>query len=253
MGTRIYLTGRVCLEVDGDIVAEERQFRGRQGRLVFGYLALNRTRPVTREELARIVWPGEMALAWEAALSSLMSRLRRVLGADRLVDEGVSLSGRFGQYQLHLPTHAWADIEAGASAIDEAEGALRAGEYHRLLGPATVAANIARRPFLSGVEGDWVESLRRRQERQLIRALDCFSEMWLHSEEPGLAVESATEAIGLDSLRERSHGLLMRAYAMDGNRAEAVTTYHRLRGLLASELGTDPSSETEELYLKLLG
>ena len=39
MGVRIYLAGKVAIEVDGKIVVEERQFRGKQGRLVFAYLA----------------------------------------------------------------------------------------------------------------------------------------------------------------------------------------------------------------------
>jgi len=104
----------------------------------------------------------------------------------------VALSRGFGQYQLHLPVDTWVDLEAAASAIDEAEGALRAGYPGRILGPATVAATIAGRPFLSGVEGEWVESQRRKLERQLLRALDCLSSMWLDNKEPALAVETAT-------------------------------------------------------------
>lgn len=50
-----------------------------------------------------------------------------------------------------------------------------------------------------------------------------------------------------------SHRLLMQAHASDGNPAQAVKAYYRLQRLLTDELGTDPSSETEALYLKLLG
>lgn len=50
-----------------------------------------------------------------------------------------------------------------------------------------------------------------------------------------------------------SHRLLMQANASDGNPAQAVKAYNRLQQLLTDELGTDPSSETEALYLKLLG
>jgi DNA-binding SARP family transcriptional activator len=44
----------------------------------------------------------------------------------------------------------------------------------------------------------------------------------------------------------------MQAYAANGNRAEALKTYHRLRTLLADELGTSPGPDTEALYLELL-
>ncbi len=253
MGIRIYLAGRVAVEVDGRIVVDESHFRGRQGRLVFAYLVCERTRPVSREELARIVWPRETALAWEVALSALMSRLHRHLSADDLRCRGVSLARGFGQYRLILPADVWIDLEAATTAIDEAEGALRAGRPQMILGPATVAANISRRPFCSDVEGEWVESQRRKLERQLLRSLECLSEMWLSEGEPGLAEETSTQAMEIDPFRETSYQLLMRAYMAGGNRAKALMLYEHLRRLLTEELGADPSSETQMVYLRLLG
>ena len=61
MSIRIYLTGRVALEADGVVVLDERRFRGRQGRLVFAYMVCHRTRAVSREELAILLWPEEMS------------------------------------------------------------------------------------------------------------------------------------------------------------------------------------------------
>ena len=52
MSIRIYLAGRIALEVDGEVTLNERRFRGKQGRLVFAYLVSEKTRPVSREELA---------------------------------------------------------------------------------------------------------------------------------------------------------------------------------------------------------
>ena len=151
-----------------------------------------------------------------------------------------------------LPADTWVDFEAGATVIDEAEGALRAGDPMRLLGPATAAVNVARRPFLAGIEGDWVESQRRRQERVRLRALDCISQMWLAGNEPQLAVEAATEAIELDPFREASYQFLMRAYGAAGNSARGLRVYRRLRELLQEELGTGSSPETDSVYKQLL-
>ena len=151
-----------------------------------------------------------------------------------------------------LPVDAWIDLEAGA-AIDAAEGALRNGDSKRVLAPATIAVTIARRPFLAGLGGEWVDSQRRKLERQLVRALDCLSQMWLSAGEPALAVETALEAVTRDPFRESSHQLLMRSYVAIGNPSEAVMVYHGLRELLSEELGTDPSDDTEALYVELLG
>ena len=253
MSIRIYLTGRVAIEVDGKVVVDERRLRGRQGRLLFAYIVCERTRPVSKEELAAVVWPGDLSISWEGALSALVSRLATVLSSSPLKAQGVRLSRGYGQYQLHLPADAWIDIEAGLSALVRAEAALRKGQPGSLLGAATVAATIARRPFLTGVDGYWAESQRSRLSRQLLRALDCLYEQQVARGELALAVETAIEAITLDPYRERAHLQLMRAYDVTGNRAKAVDVYHRLRVLLAEELGTEPSPETGDLYLELLG
>ena len=252
MSIRFYLTGRICLEVDGRVIVDERQLRGRQGRLAFAYLAAERARSIPREELAKVLWPDHMAPSWEMSLSALISKLRSALSVEPLRSRGVALVSDSGRYQLILPHDGWTDIAAATSAVDEAEGVLRFGQPKRILGPATVAVNICRRPFLPGVEGNWVDAQRRKLERQLIRALDCLSQMGLALDEPSLAIETAIEAIELDPYRERSYQLLMRAYLEGGNAAEALSVYHRLRRILQDELATSPSAETEALYLKML-
>lgn len=251
MGVRIYLTARVAMEVEGEVVLDERQFRGRQGRVAFAYLAFERARPVTRDELVAVLWPEDPPPVLDVALSAVISRIRRLLAADPLRARGVYLSGGLGQYQLLLPADTWVDVEAGASAIDVAEAATRVGESARVLGPAAVAAAIARRPFLPGVEGEWVDSQRRRLERQLLRALDCLARMWLATGEPGLAVENATEAISADPFRESSH-LSLRAHVASGNPAQAVQVYRRLQQVLDQELGTRPSTAIEAFYQELV-
>ena len=144
------------------------------------------------------------------------------------------------------------DVDSCGTEVDHAEGALRGDEPQRVLGPATVAVNISRRPFLPGIEGVWADSQRRRLERVPLRALDCLSKMWLAKGQAQLAVETATEAIELDPYRESSYQLLMRAHILGGNRANAYHVYHRVRKLLDDELGTGPSPETQAMYGELL-
>ena len=119
-------------------------------------------------------------------------------------------------------------------------------------GHASVVHAIANRPFLSGDDGEWVEAQRRTLERQFLRALDCLSQIWLSTGQPTLAVETAMRALESDPYRERSWQFLIRAHVACGNKADAIRAFHRLRQLLADELGTDPSAETEALFLELL-
>ena len=115
-----------------------------------------------------------------------------------------------------------------------------------------MAAIIARRPFLPGEEGPWVDRQRAKLHAQLVRALDCLSDVWSANGEFALAVEVATEALTLEPFRETGWTRLMRAHAATGNRAEALRAYEQCRTLLTKELGTEPSPETEAVYLELL-
>src|SRR3954463_9375722 len=81
--TRIELCGRLLVEIDGEGL--QGALPGRQGKLLFAYLVLNRARPVRRDELVGPLWPKNGPPEPAAALPSPpLSRLRKALGPGRL-------------------------------------------------------------------------------------------------------------------------------------------------------------------------
>src|SRR4029453_15030547 len=78
----IQLRGEVRLEVDGSRV--EGRLPGRLGRALLAFLVLNRHRSVTRDELMVALWPASVPRDPAATLSTLLSGLRRALGAEVL-------------------------------------------------------------------------------------------------------------------------------------------------------------------------
>jgi SARP family transcriptional regulator, regulator of embCAB operon len=86
----------------------------------------------------------------------------------------------------------------------------------------------------------------------LVRAHEWLSEPSIWHTEPEYAVRHATQAVNLEPFCETSYQLLMRAYAVVGNRAEALRAYERFRKLLSEELGVSPSVQTEAVYLDIL-
>jgi DNA-binding SARP family transcriptional activator len=253
MSVRVYLTGRVSMENEGELLLREQDYRGRQERIAFAYLVAERLRPVTRNELAGVLWPREEPPAWQASLSAVVSRLRSLFARPAVAALPASISKGFGQYRVFLPSDTWVDLEAATNAIDAAEQALRAGRPRDAFGPATVAASIARRPFLSGDADGWVAVERERLSRVRVRAQECLAQVWLDAGEAALAVEAASDALLVDPLCESSHRLLMRAHHAAGNPARGVDVYQRLRQALGGQLGTDPARETQAVYLELLG
>lgn len=250
MPVRVYVTGRVRIESAGTLV-DEPHFPARQGRTLFAYLICHRQRPVTRAELADILWPGTLPDAWEIALNSLISKLRTLL--KRVGPPStLSIGSAYGTCVLHAD-EVWIDREAAAAAIDEAEGLMHAQRWKEAWGPGNVAAITARQPFLAGEEGEWIDRERARQHAILLRALDCLSEIWLLNGEPALALATVRESVALEPFREAGYRRLMRVHVALGNRAEALRVYEGCRVLLADELNAEPSPETQAVYNEVRG
>ena len=243
---KVFLTGRVAAEANGRVLDEAR-FPGRQGRLLFAYLVAARSRPVPRDELADAIWGESPPASWEKALTVIASKLRGLVAED-----GVTLTNAFGCYRLDLPEGTWVDLFAAASGAQDAEEALAAGELDQARAAAESAEALARRPFLSGEDGTWVEQKRRDLADIRERALSVLADACLRSGAGPEAAKWAEELIALSPFREAGYRRLMEAHVVAGNRAEALQVYERCRLLLAEELGAYPSPETDSIYRQLL-
>src|SRR5262249_12866730 len=143
LNVRISLTDRLALEANGSRLDEQR-FPGRQGRIVFAYLAAQKGRPVPRDELAEVLWGDELPATWDKALRVLMTKLRALL-EESGVDGSSVLTSAFGCYQLNLPADAWIDVDAAAHAVERGEAALAAHDLDEARAQASAAAELARR------------------------------------------------------------------------------------------------------------
>jgi SARP family transcriptional regulator, regulator of embCAB operon len=248
---RVYLAGEVQVE-HGQRLLRESELPSRQGRLAFAYLVAERERAVSQSELAELLWPDGAPPSWTVAVSAIVSKLRSRLAAVGLARSEVLVQA-LGCYQLRLPSGAWVDVEAAASALHQAEGALLANDAMAAYGPALIATVISRRPFLLGEDSPWVERRRAGLAAMLVRGLECLCRASAANGEPELALTHAREVVRLEPFRESGYRLLMSVLGARGERAEAVRVYEQCRILLAEELGVSPSSETAALHRQLLG
>jgi SARP family transcriptional regulator, regulator of embCAB operon len=236
--------------VNGATLGEQR-FPGRQGRIVFAYLAAQNGRAVPRDELGLILWGDELPATWEKALRVLMTKLRALL-EECGIEGSTALTSAFGCYKLTLPAGAWIDVDAAVDSVVQADEALAAGELGEAQAHATVAAALARRTFLPGEAGPWVEERRRDLRHVLVRALECLRDASLGGGEFADSARYAEEVVELEPFRESSYQQLMRAQVAAGNPAEALRVYERCRRFLADELGAYPSPQIESVYREAL-
>jgi SARP family transcriptional regulator, regulator of embCAB operon len=243
-GTRIQLCGRFVARVAGRRIDHE--LPGRQGRLLFAYLAVNRDRVASRDELAEALWPRGLPSAPDLALSALLSKLRRLLPAG-------ALEGR-STIRLELGRHARVDVEAARDAIHRAEVLIAARDWYAAVGPTLVAHNISQRRFLPGEEGEWIERLRQELAEIQVRAVECTARrsLGIGGAEVAVAERTARRLIDLSPYRESGYAMLMEAFERQGNLAEALRVYERLRGLLREELGAAPSPAVQQVHRRLL-
>jgi SARP family transcriptional regulator, regulator of embCAB operon len=244
-GTRIQLCGRLVVRLEGGRV--ENQLPGAKGRLLFGYLVLGRARRMPRDELLTAVYGDEASPEQSASLSVLLSKLRAVVGS------GV-LTGR-SELELVMARDAFVDIEAAAEGIHRAETHAARGEWAEAWGPAGVAYHVSSRPLLQGHDARWLDEWRRRLEDIRLRGLECLAMARLELGGPALmqAEGCARQLIELAPYRETGHRILMEALERQGNVAEALRAYERLRVLLRDELGVEPSASVQRVYRRLLG
>ena len=240
---RIQLCGSLAIERDGQRL--DPLLPGRQGRLLFTYLVVNRHRQIPRDELAEALWREPDTAAIDTRLNPLLSKLRRVFGAD-------TVDGR-STIRLCLPD-AWVDLEAAAEAIHRAESSIAQQEWARAWGPALTALFVAECGFLPGEDARWVDEIRHQLTVLRLRALECYATagLGLGRTELDAAVRAGRQLIRLAPFRESGYRYLMQALAAQDNLAEAINVYGDLTQCLRDQLGVSPSPATRAVYEQLL-
>jgi DNA-binding SARP family transcriptional activator len=232
---RIQICGSLAIEHDGQRV--EARLPGRQGRLLFTYLVVNRHRQVSRDELAEALWREPDPAAVDTRLNPLLSKLRRVFDVGA-VDGRVTI-------QLHLPD-AWVDLEAAVEAIHRAESAVAQHDWVRAWGPVLVALFVAERDFLPGEDAPWIDEIRHQLTVLRLRALECYAatELSLGGAELAGAVRAGRQLIRLAPC-ERA------AIATSCKRSPRRTTWAKLSTSTASSVTAYSISSVSHLAPRL--
>ncbi len=243
--SRIQLCGRLIVELQGRRL--EDSLRGRQGRLLFAYLALHRDRPVRRDELAEALWSGKGAPpAYESLLAPPLSRLRKALGP------GV-LEGR-SELHLILPEDAWVDWEVAPERVRAARKALDNGGAQHAWEAAREAVEIAERGLLPGLEAPWIDSRRSELADLRVEALEALATAGIRLGGAAWpdAEQAARAAVQAQPYRESARVALMEVLRARGNVNEALRVYEDIRVLLREELGSTPGARLVSLHEQLL-
>ena len=225
--------------VDG---VEPQALGSRKGRLALCVLALAEGQVVPADVLVDTLWGDAPPAQPEDQLAVLVSRLRSVLGRDRIQhrDRG------------YLLICDWLDASELAALTEEMDRRRGAGNVLGAAAAARIALSLLRGYGLPSVPGEWAQLRLAELDRLAGRARRVAATVLFEAGDWMAAADAATAALAADGYDEESLRVLLRAYVAGGQVAAALAAYARARERLAAELGTDPSPQTAALYTAIL-
>ncbi len=213
---------------------------------LLAYLVLHAGAAQPRARLAGLFWPDSTEAQARTNLRRELHELRAVLGdCHSLVVEPLTLTWRDSP-------GCRVDVRTFDEARTAAVSARAGGDEEAFLRHADEAIAEYRGELLPGVYDDWVLEEREGLLRQCVELCDLAAEGWRRVGDHARAVEIARRRLQLEPLEEAGYRLLMRVQADSGDRAAAMTTYHRCASVLEQELGVSPDLETARELERLL-
>lgn len=219
---------------------------GARLRALLCRLAVDAGRPVSSDELTGAVWGDEVPAEATNALQSLVSRLRRALGAAGLVAQEPR------GYRLVVDA---ADVDAWCLRVevDRGDAALAAGDLTAAAQAYAAALALWRgEPLVDAGDAAYATAQVDRWAALRLAAARGRAECALQAGAGATVVDELATLVAAHPLDERLRLLLLRALAAAGRGAEALAAYEDARRVLADELGTDPGPELAALHLRLL-
>jgi DNA-binding SARP family transcriptional activator/tetratricopeptide (TPR) repeat protein len=212
----------------------------RKARIALRMLAIAGGSPVPVDRLVDALWPDHPPRDPPAQVAVLMSRLRGVLGPDRIQHGD-------GGYRLDCD---WLDIASLEELADEARQRLRAGGAAAALSAAVAARSLLppqplEAEALSAGERPSMERVQARVERLVAEAALAAGDL-------ATGIEAAHALLDIEPYDEEALRLAMAGLSASGRTSSALALHERVRLRLAEELGASPSSETDAAHRAVL-
>ena len=213
---------------------------------LLGFLAVHVDAPQPRQRLAATFWPDSAEQQARTNLRRELHHLRVLLDDDpSLVIEPTTLMWR------EWPT-CRVDVCVFHRERRLALQALAAGDQHAMLEHGAAAVEEYRGDLLPGIYDDWVLAEREELHRQCVELCDHLVAGWRDAGDLKTAVEYGRARVRLEPLEEVGYRTLMELQADAGDRAGAISTYHKCAEILDHELHVRPAQATEALAERLL-
>jgi LuxR family transcriptional regulator, maltose regulon positive regulatory protein len=232
--------GKGRVKVNGKLVTSA-QWKTSSVKGLFFYI-LAAIRPLSKEEIGAELWPELDTSQMRLRFKNEMYRLRHALGQEVIQFENDHYHfNRFLDYEY--------DVENFTSQLIKAEAATQIKEKSTYL---RSAIDLRVGPFLQDIDATWILPEREHLDQVCVDALAQLVEADRKDNNFSAALRTCQEAIKIAPYREDLMRLAMQIHADRGDRLAVIWQYQACREALLTELGVNPSKETETLYQKLI-
>ncbi len=220
---------------------------GQRPRLFLAYLLLHHNRQITRQEIAFLFWPDANESQARTNFRNLLHRLRRLFPEiDRFVQtNNTKIGWRKSETFLF-------DVDTFELLLSEAESAIREGNSSKAATCLGQAIETYQGDLLPGAYEEWVLSIRERLRALFLQAMETLLHLAEEKRDYKQAVRISQRWQREDPLSEAAYHYLMRFFALDGDRVNALRAYHACVSMLRQEMGVEPSDEIQGLYRRLM-
>jgi DNA-binding SARP family transcriptional activator/tetratricopeptide (TPR) repeat protein len=213
---------------------------------LLAYLILHSEVPQARQHLAGVFWPDSTEAQARTNLRRELHNLRLILKDDpSLTVQPMTLTWRDS-------ASCRVDVRVFEAERREATSARSSGDGTGFVAHAEAAIAEYRGELMPGSYDDWVLDEREPLLRACVDLCDGVIGAYRDGGDRIRALEVARRRVHLKPLEESGYRVVMELQAESGDRAAAVSTYHRCATILEQELGISPDPETTKMVDRLL-
>jgi DNA-binding SARP family transcriptional activator len=222
----------------------------RNGQAILRYLLTQLGYRATMDMLMEALWPDAEPEAAHHKLQVAISALRRSLNSGYTDEPGGGyILYRKQVYQLNPLVQLRSDVDEFLECYQaghQTNGSAMVAHYER-------ACDLYTGPYLpEDLYADWSFERREQLSRAYLTMCGALAERYLEAGKLEDAMKWATALLKENHCDEAAHRLLMRVYAAQGRRSEALRQYERCKRVLLEELGAQPMPETVNLFQSIL-
>jgi DNA-binding SARP family transcriptional activator len=238
---QIFTLGRFDLVINGKPFKFPKKAQKKPLQMLKLLVSFGEGQEVSKAQLSDILWHEADGDRAQRSFDTTLYRLRQLLGHDR------AIILREGRLTLDL-RYCWVDSMAFERMLKRAEDYAKTEDRKSAIQSLEKAVSLYKGPFLGGeVDEPWAISYNERLRSRFLRAIERLGDYLEEEGDLNRAVECFQRAIEMDDVAEMFYQRLMICFKKLDRKTDALSVYRRCKKTLSSNLGLEPSNETNAI------